>query len=170
MFLILALVFPVSVKAQDEKIILKEKIQYVNVLSSENTFYAPSEEVIEKVTKDYELAQAKLRAKKAHIGSYQGIKCSCVLGINAYYGTNFHTTNVSHTAISIPINSYVPAETGFAITYESKAGHIIHYYKLGDVIVVDAEWNYKHFVRGDCPMTSGRIISIGSSVIKGYIN
>lgn len=94
-------------------------------------------------------------------------KCSCVTYLNAYYGTNIRT--VDGYARSIVVKSKLPSTTGFVVTYESGAGHIAHYYSDGDYIVLDAEWNYQHFVAGDCPMTSGRRIKADSLIIKGYL-
>lgn len=89
--------------------------------------------------------------------------CSCVSAINNFYKTDFKT--VDGYARSIPVNSKTPAETGFVITYESWMGHIAHYYRFGDDLVIDYEANYQH-----CALSSGRILPIASPLIKGYIN
>ena len=119
-------------------------------------------EVVRKYDEQKKLAIKRSQAKS--VGTYQGTHlCSCVLGLNAHFGTNFHT--LDGYARSIPTNSTVPAEMGFVITRESWKGHISHYYHLGDVIVIDWETNYV-----SCQMTSGRVIPVDSGLIKGYIN
>lgn len=90
-------------------------------------------------------------------------QCNCLLAINTFYKTNFKTTD--GYARSIPVNSKTPAETGFVITRESWMGHIAHYYKSGDLIVIDYEGNYER-----CRLSSGRTLPVASRLIKGYIN
>jgi hypothetical protein len=95
------------------------------------------------------------------------INCNCVKALNQKFGTNFKT--LDGFARSIPINSKVPAEIGFVITYESfpgtNTGHIAHYYKDYDEIVLDWEANYER-----CQFSSGRRLPINSPLIKGYNN
>lgn len=108
----------------------------------------------------------KIPEPKTQVKSFNP-NCSCVTGLNAHFGTNFKT--LDNFARSIPINSKIPADIGYVITYESRpggqTGHIAHYYLLGNEIVIDWEANYER-----CKVSSGRRLTVGSPLIKGYIN
>lgn len=67
------------------------------------------------------------------------------------------------TAKNIPVWSEIPYSTGYAVTYESGAGHLLMYQLLPDGrIQVTEEANYVN-----CQVTSGRIVN--PNVIKGFI-
>lgn len=130
----------------------------------ENTVGDPKKTAIEE---SYEVPKPIPKNKKTYtIGSQSnskiqsGVACSCViyaqslgLGIKGY-----------GLAKNYPTNSKVPAASGFVVTYESKSGHIAYYVLQGNILLLQ-ESNYKR-----CTITSGRVLSPNSKVIKGYIN
>lgn len=108
---------------------------------------------------------ANLPEPQAEESSY----CSCVIGLNKRFGTNFKT--LDGFARSIPTNSTVAAKSGFVVTYESrpgtKTGHIAYYVLDDDQKNITIEWE-SNFIQ--CKVSSGRKIPVNSTLIKGYIN
>jgi hypothetical protein len=98
--------------------------------------------------------------KSASLATYSGGYCSCIkyaqsigLGISGYgYARNY------------PVNSHTPAQSGFVLTRESVYGHIAYYVLQGGNLVLQ-EANYSK-----CRLTTGRILPVNSSLIRGYIN
>lgn len=87
--------------------------------------------------------------------------CNCVLHAQAI-GLKLSGYKV---AKNYPINSNVPNESGWVVTYESSAGHMGHYTLHGIYLLLDDEANYVA-----CQITHNRLLPISSKLIKGYIN
>jgi len=86
--------------------------------------------------------------------------CSCViyaqslgLGISGY-----------GAARNYPINSLVPAQSGFVFTHESGYGHVAYYVLQGENLLLQ-EANYQR-----CRLTTGRLLPVNSGLIRGYVN
>lgn len=122
---------------------------------------------VEKEKEKEKQRQKALLAVKPRTGiapvrnlSQKQIACSCVL----YAQSVGLKLSGYGNARNYPVNSKVPAESGFVVTYESGRGHMAHYVKIGLFLRLD-ESNYD-----TCRITYGRLLPINSKVIKGYIN
>lgn len=100
--------------------------------------------------------------KKKNLATYQTVHpCNCVLwaqanGLPKPWGFG--------AAKNYPVNSLVPADTGFVVTYEGPYGHMARYVLDGEWLILE-ETNYPV-----CGYYKGRKLHINSPLIKGYIN
>lgn len=91
------------------------------------------------------------------VGKYP---CNCVLWAQA----NGLGISGYGAARNYPVNSKIPAATGFVVTYESSPGHIAKYTLVGEYLLLQ-EANYYR-----CQITTNRLLPVNSTLIKGYIN
>jgi len=151
-------------------VMAQEKFNYVlpeydgNTIQ-ENVIYKinipTTEEEIEEARK-YDAEQARLAALKLRYAAYKttGNACNCIL-----YAQEIGLDVSGYGAAkNYPVNSQIPAATGFVVTYESFLGHAAKYTLQGENLVLQ-EANYYR-----CQITSTRILSIYSPLIKGYWN